>query len=107
MRYIKKFESIGHQSPMVDEFDQQGISGKVSLATILNKLMSGFAVEVDSENIEEFLSIMSSQKNIKSPKYSTEYNLPKYFFVILGDSLLHTNQPTFGGFYLRVYKPTF
>jgi hypothetical protein len=107
MRYIKKFESIGHQSPMVDEFDQQGISGKVNLAAILNKLMNGFAVEVDSENIEEFLSIMSNQKGIESPKYSTEYKLPKYFFVVLGDKLLHTHHPTFGGFDLRIYKPTF
>lgn len=73
MRYIKEFvEATRNDIP--DEFWRQQEPGKTAPLTILDKLMNGFAVSVNSKNVETFfdeLSMFSDEVNI--PKYSDDY----------------------------------
>lgn len=72
-----------------------------------DKLKNGFAISVSKENIEDFFNILRDILWIEVPEYTEYYSNERYYFVLFGNRLLHSDKPYFGGNKLEVYTPSF
>jgi GTPase SAR1 family protein len=107
MNYIKKFESFEitddggpMDRPIPTKKDGQSSIAKAMFFT--NKLHAGFAIEVMNKDVAEFVNILKNWFTV--PKKLEEFINDKYYFILVGNRLLHTNTPNIGGTTLEMFK---
>ena len=102
MKNLKKFNELPNKN--LKKFNE----GKYDKAhSFANKLKNGFAISVSKENIEDFFNILRDILWIEVPEYTEHYSNERYYFVLFGNRLLHSDKPYFGGNKLEVYVPSF
>jgi hypothetical protein len=116
MKYIKNFnESKSYQEPHSLYFGEDKTKGnsfeegkgKYAKANFFaDKLKDGFAINVSKENVDNFFTILKDITWIDLPKSSDHYTSDRYYFVLFGNRLLHSDKPYFGGNELEVYTPS-
>lgn len=59
------------------------------------------------DKVEDFFNILRNILWIEVPEYTEHYSNERYYFVLFGSRLLHSDKPYFGGNELEVYIPSF
>ena len=100
MKHIKKFNE-GLEDHIID-----GERPNYEIAHhFADKLKDGFAILIEGENVEKFFKTLKSIFWIKLPD-SKEYKNEKYYFILIGNRLLHSDKPYIGEYELEVYTPS-
>jgi hypothetical protein len=106
MAIIKKFNESLEESNILDKnsIGEWGL-GRYSKAHFLSdKLNAGYAIGLLGSDIDRFFDILKDMSWIKIGT-SEHFNKDnKYYFVLFGDRLLHSDKPYFGGNELKVYN---
>ncbi len=108
MKHIKKFnESLENYINDNERTDGDLGKGKYAKAHhFADKLKDGFAISISRDYVGKFFDILKDITWIEIPKSPEHYTNDVYYFVLIGNRLLHTNRPSFGGYELEVYTPS-
>jgi hypothetical protein len=108
MKHIKKFNE-GLEDHIIDGERTDGDWGKGKYAKahhFADRLKDGFAINISKDDVDKFFDILKDITWIELPKSSEHYTNSRYYFVLFGDRLLHSDKPYFGGNELEVYTPS-
>lgn len=103
---IKKYTHFNENNNTSEE---DAIRERYSIANkFSDRLQTGLAICVFKKDINDFFETMEIIEWIILPSSNSRelYSNEKYYFVLFGDRLLHTDRPFFGGFELEVYTPS-
>jgi hypothetical protein len=110
MKHIKLFENSKY--PSDEQLDNITLRFWKNRFNLVDKLKDGFAISISKNNVEIFLKVLSDESItnyfwMDLPKYSKHYISDRYYFVLIGNRLLHSDKPYFGSQELEVYTPSF
>ncbi len=100
---MKNIQSI---EDMIEDIPEWGIGKYAKAFHLADKLKDGFAISIPRDGVADFFNTLKDITWIEQPETLDHYTNSRYYFVLFGRKLLHSDKPCFGGFELEVYTPS-